>query len=62
MLKLKLNPTMSDQMQLLGAPMLVTSKCECQGARVTSLYENIILFVDVGPRPIARKIEIPRIN
>ncbi len=31
-------------------------------ARATSLYENKILFVDVGPSFIAQKIEIPRIS
>ncbi len=32
------------------------------GERATSLYANRILFVDVGPGPITKKIEIPRIS
>ncbi len=32
------------------------------GARVTSLYENIILFINVGPGPTSCKIVIPRIG
>lgn len=32
------------------------------GARVTSLYENIILFVDVGLHLTIPKIDMPRIG